>query len=1209
MQVDVGRVLGRGRFEVLSRLGEGSGGLVFAVRDRQTDAHLALKTVRLEQPSALALLKREFRAVQDVAHPNVVRLDELFEDNGAWFFTMELVEGQEWLSYVRPKGAEGTFDETRLRDSLSQIIEALNALHGAGTVHRDVKPSNVLVSRTGEVKLIDFGIAAGAHRAQPEEEGIVGTAAFMSPEQVLTGEPTPAWDLYAVGAMLYLAISGRLPFSDRPGSVLEAKLHGSPTPLREIAPNAPLDLASLCDALLRSDPLDRPDAAAVLGVLGARPTSSATLRAAAPVEAFVGRRRELEALSQAFSDARGGATVTVIVEGISGVGKSALLQRFLRGLEGKALVLHGKCNEREYVPYNGIDAIVDGLATHLASLDDSLLERLQSRSVHLLPRLFPVLRRLPFFDRGSVAPPSTQEGSPQELRARVFEALRELVARLTERTPLIIAIDDVQWADGDSRLLLAELLAAPSPSRLLLVCSRRARDPEAEPTPLTLPGDVRDIRLETLAGEEITDLLARIPGARGLEGETLRAVADESGGHPLFLQELVRLSARGDAVPTGALRLDDALFSRISSLGERERSVAYAVAVAGMPTTVDVIVEAASVARRDITPLIATLRAANIVKISGLAARRRLEPYHDRVREAVVSRLDDLPAWHARLARALEASPERDVERLATHWDGAGDAARAAPLYVEAAERASAALAFDRAADFYARCLRLPSAAIPDAKAVEQSLATALLNAGRAEEAAKTLLSLAERSDGDEAVALRSRAANAFLISGHFAEGTAQLRAVLEAVNLRLPSSRIGLLFMMIWQRLLLRLRGFGFSPRAEETIDARTLQRLDVCWAVAHGFGMTNAAVGSAFHTLGARLSLNSGDTYRAARGLSGFTLSAAIAGRKGRHYTSQILAKVAELNTTLRHPYIEAFHHAGEGFAAYMLEDWPPATRAFEAAIRWFGERCVGTTYELGTVRNMLGRTLAHRGRLVELEALMAPTLRDAVRRNDRFNVINVRMTSSVLLALANGDASRADEEVTETKRLLSSHGFQIQHVYWLVSAALVELFRGRPREALATLDAHQDALNRSLLESVQSVRVMTSHLRARIRLALAREDAAHRDVHLKAAVRHAKRLRSEGLPAATAFATLVEAGIAASRGARDEAAAKLRDAIARFDAQDMKIYAAAARMRLASFVPATEAVALRETARSRFEEEHVVAVEPFVAVHAPGPDGPAS
>ena len=191
-------------------------------------------------------------------------------------------------------------------------------------------------------------------------------------------------------------------------------------------------------------------------------------------------------------------------------------------------------------------------------------------------------------------------------------------------------------------------------------------------------------------------------------------------------------------------------------------------------------------------------------------------------------------------------------------------------------------------------------------------------------------------------------------------------------------------------QRLLLKLRGLGFKAREPREIDPRTLTRLDVCWAVAHGFGMTDAATGSVFHTLGSRLALNSGDRFRAARGLAAFALSASIAGRKGRKYTEKVLRTIRSLNAPLRHPYIEAFIKAGEGFAAYMLEDWITANERFAEAVVGFGERCVGATYELGTVRNMMGRTLVHRGRLVELEAQVAPALRDAVRRNDLFNVL---------------------------------------------------------------------------------------------------------------------------------------------------------------------------------------------------------------------------
>ena len=108
-------------------------------------------------------------------------------------------------------------------------------------------------------------------------------------------------------------------------------------------------------------------------------------------------------------------------------------------------------------------------------------------------------------------------------------------------------------------------------------------------------------------------------------------------------------------------------------------------------------------------------------------------------------------------------------------------------------------------------------------------------------------------------------------------------------------------------------------------------------------------------------------------------------------------MIRTIRALNEPLRHPFIDAFICAAEGFAAYMLEDWPTANARFSEAVVGFRDRCVGATYELGTVRNMLGRTLAHQGRLSEeLGAQVAPTLRDAVRRGDLFNVVNVRTTA---------------------------------------------------------------------------------------------------------------------------------------------------------------------------------------------------------------------
>ncbi len=241
-------------YDIQDVLGSGGMGTVFRAFDRERRRPVALKMMNRAGAAAILRFKHEFRTLLGVAHPNLVTLHELISDGQNWFLTMELLDGVSFLQYVRgdePRASPGrtgveaqpltSAGAVRLRAVIRQLAEGIVWLHAAGKLHRDIKPTNVMVTREGRVVLLDFGLVAeqgrdGRHHST--EEHILGTAAYMAPEQAAGLPVSPATDWYSVGVMLYEALTGRLPFLGTPVAVLLDK--------QRFEPPAPCDLAPLC---------------------------------------------------------------------------------------------------------------------------------------------------------------------------------------------------------------------------------------------------------------------------------------------------------------------------------------------------------------------------------------------------------------------------------------------------------------------------------------------------------------------------------------------------------------------------------------------------------------------------------------------------------------------------------------------------------------------------------------------------------------------------------------------------------------------------------------------------------------------------------------------------------------------------------------------------------------------------------------------------
>ena len=1205
---------GTARFEVIRKIGEGGMGVVYEAHDRQGDTRVALKVLRHLDAEGVFRFKNEFRALQDISHPGLVSLGELFEDEGRWFFTMELVEGQDFLEYVRRGHEAPGFAEHRVRTSLRALTHALIALHDAGKVHRDIKPSNIRVTPEGRVVLLDFGLIAETRAPRQSVDGtVVGTAAYMAPEQALSNAARAPADWYAVGALLYEVLTGQVPFSGPPMQVLLDKQSRAPTPAREIAPGVPADLTSLCMSLLLIDPARRPDGRRVLHLLGEAPADDDAPVSDAP---FVGRDDELDVLRSAFAETRRGEAVAVYVHGESGVGKSVLIRHFLEELddeEGGTVVLTGRCYERESVPYKALDGVVDALSHFMRGLSNEQAALLVPRNAALLPRIFPVLGRVEVI--ANEPGPAVDPKDPHELRSRVFAALRELLVRLADRRRVVIAIDDLQWSDADSALLLADLMRPPdAPQILLLVSSRResrAATSEGrvsiletqEAGDLEIPGTVRHIALGALADDSATALAEELLHRSSSTADAAEIV-QEAKGHPLYIAELVRLASTPAEGAPGRLRLDDAIWARVSRLDELARRVLELVAMAAAPLTQEVVRDAAQMPSDEFSKLMTRLRVDQLVRSRQTRRRHRIEPYHDRVREAVQNRIDAATACarHDRLAIALETATEpARPELLLRHLEGAGRHDKAARYAAEAARLAAEALAFDRAAELYRSALRLGEHTESDRRDLLIALAAALANAGRGVSSAEVYLDAAEGADPVTRRECRTKAAQQLLITGHIERGLSTLGTVLEEVGETLPSTPRRALLSLLWQRLRLRTRGLGWKERHEREIADSDVARLDVYVVAGDGLGMVDPILGIGFHTRHLIAALDLGETKRIARALAVEGVFSSSGGRRGLDRGRRIMADVGKIASDTNDGYLGGVATLGSGLLDYFSGNFRSAADMLKRAERTLREESTGSTMELNNARLMRLLALAAAGEFAEMGPAFERYLRDAGRRGDRYVETSLRRACSyVWFAADMPEQVRRDLELTSWTP--PSGSYHLQHYYGFLSQTLLAVYEGKTAEAIDRLEPSYRRLRKANVARVQMVRVMGSSIWGRAMLGLTASDG-HRAEGARRAEDAARRLAGEGVDYATVYALLIRAALASQRGKTDAAVAMLERAAAIADETGMSYACAAAHLRLGELLGGDEAKASTEKARAWAWTQGIKNPERMMEMMAPG------
>lgn len=949
-----------GPCRVVRRLGVGGMGAVFeaeadaGLEGVEPGTHVAVKLLHAHlarQPGFATRFVREAELGLGLVHPNLVRTLAHGRDGDSFYAVLELVAGST-LDELRSE--LGRVPEGLCLHIAGQVCRALAVLHGAGIVHRDLKPENVLITPSHEVRVMDLGIAKNlVDDLQLTRAGaFVGSPLYASPEQ-FRGHAEPRSDLYGLGVMLYELASGENPHrASGFQEVMRRALEDRPKPLAELAPQLSPFFEELVHTLLAKEPSDRIGGAVeLLRVIDEREDGSwwraraeelrrrarrALRRLAVPRDTSVhGRSTELELLASLFRAVEGGEGRVALISGEAGVGKSRLVDEFVARLAE---------SETDVEFAFGVHAQGGGGA--VAGLVSALRDAMEGRELaDLLPSSPGLVPHLDALLRGDLPPESTR---PVPL-ATLAGGLATLARELARERPLVLLVEDLQFAEEAGRVVFGALAHALAGSPVLLIGTHRRGVEEAWRAPLTRMPHCASIELGRLGARDVASLLEEALGAAGLTDDLGYQLLVKSDGNPFFLLELLRglregnfLTRRADGtwaatrdlrelqLPSSVL---DLIRARVSGLSEEDRD----------------LIDVAACLGHEFDPVLVG-QVCGLRRIPVLRAFARLEREHRLVRSAGRGYVFDQRQVQEVLYDQLnEQLREAYHGCLADELDAARDPADPRQAAAVAAHRLRAAQV-DRLPELLDLALRHLEGAHEHEEVVR--IVTAVL----------ARPGLLER---DDRIELLLRVGSGHGALDRLARRDHQLRLVDEAVELAGPDTDVDLRLRV--HRALSQVRW-----RRSENEEAEAAARRAIELAVEAGNRRLEAAawgdLGNPLNSMGryeeageaherhARLARELDEPRGEAVALGNLGMAARMTGRvdeAAAHHERQL-----ELAIEIGDPYVEANACANLGIVRRAQNDYEDARRLYERhseLCRRQGDR-EGEVRAVGNLANLL-------------------------------------------------------------------------------------------------------------------------------------------------------------------------------------------------------------------------------------------------------------
>ena len=553
--------LQNGRYAILKKLGEGGKGIVYKARDTVLNRVVAIKMLKSGSSSdeAYSRFIREAQAVAKLNHPNIVSIYDIGKEDEKQFFVIEFVDGMS-LRGLTETYPEGKCDiQTVLRTAID-VCGALQFAHSHGVLHRDIKPENILITQEGVAKLMDFGLAKMLGEPSVTKEGvIVGTVAYVAPENALGKGADQRSDLYSLGAVLYEAVTGKPPFAgEDPVKIIFGHIHDYPASPIRLNPKMPQGLSDCIMKLLEKEPSRRYQSAADL-LQALRSVAEDFLREAylpahkpvvvpspRPVVVkevqLIDRVEELGLLRGAVDKAVSGEGGVFFLCGEAGIGKTRLTRELgayarLRGMH----VLYGRCPA--LFRMDGVPPYVLWKEVIKDYMETSTPEQLY-RALGFYPAEVSVL--VPELKQKLGVFPQSFSMSPGQERDRLLEAVLQFVTNISKEAPLLVVLDDLQWTDQSSLLLMHYMARGIYNRPLLLFGAYRDTDID-EQHPLTpvateLNRDrlLNSIHLERMSFDDVSEMIKRILEQDDVPTEFLKLVHEKTKGNPFFVEEVIK---------------------------------------------------------------------------------------------------------------------------------------------------------------------------------------------------------------------------------------------------------------------------------------------------------------------------------------------------------------------------------------------------------------------------------------------------------------------------------------------------------------------------------------------------------------------------------------------------------------------------------------------------------------------------------------------